>query len=283
MPASTVGRRGAVAGRGAGTPAPGQPDRGGETHFKRQIPFGLGYLGAALLVAWIIQSVIGPLLSQGAEIPYSEFKAQLAAGQLVDVTVGPTIDGVMKNPAAKSPEQTTIRFVTLMPSSGDPDLLKELGAAHVTYRATRPPNPISTFVLNWLFPLLLVASLWSMASRSLASRVGGGIFGVGKSKATEVRAEDVSVTFKDVGGADEAIDELQETIQFLKTPQRFARLGGRIPKGVLLVVSSPSIAIALPSMPPSHVSVPRTMSAPGVSCCWPAVANRHSLGRMGAM
>ena len=63
----------------------------------------------------------------------------------------------------------------------------------------------------------------------------GGIFGVGKSKATEVKPEEVGVTFKDVGGADEAIAELQEIIQFLKTPEQFARLGGRIPKGVLLV------------------------------------------------
>jgi len=235
MAANTAGRRGEMSSRGAKAPAPGQPDRGREPLFNRHIPSNLGYLVAALIVTWILQAVIGPLLSQGVEIPYSEFKAQLAAGQLVDVTVGPTIDGVMKNPAAKSPEQTTIRFVTLMPSSGDPDLLKELGAAHVTYRATRPPNPLGTFVLNWLFPLLLMVFLWSMVSRNLASRVGGGIFGVGKSKATEVKAEDVGVTFKDVGGADEAIGELQEIIQFLKTPQRFARLGGRIPKGVLLV------------------------------------------------
>ena len=65
--------------------------------------------------------------------------------------------------------------------------------------------------------------------------LGGGLFGVGKSKATKVTAEQVGVTFKDVGGADEAIAELQEIIQFLKTPEQFARLGGRIPKGVLLV------------------------------------------------
>ena len=63
----------------------------------------------------------------------------------------------------------------------------------------------------------------------------GGIFGVGKSKATEVKPETIGITFKDVGGADEAITELQEIIQFLKTPEQFARLGGRIPKGVLLV------------------------------------------------
>jgi cell division protease FtsH len=65
--------------------------------------------------------------------------------------------------------------------------------------------------------------------------LGGGIFGVGKSKATEVKPEEVGVTFKDVGGADEAITELREIIEFLKAPQRFAKLGGRIPKGVLLV------------------------------------------------
>jgi cell division protease FtsH len=235
MAASRVGRRGTVGDPGARVPPPKRQGNGGESPFKRQIPSGLGYVGAGLLAAWILQSVIGPMLSQGAEIPYSEFKTKLAASQLVDVTVGPTIDGTMRNSAAKSPDQATTRFVTLMPSSGDPDLLKELGAAHVTYRAARPPNPIATFVLNWLFPLLLVVSLWSMASRRVASRVGGGIFGVGKSKATEVKGEDVGVTFKDVGGADEAIGELQEIIQFLKTPQRFARLGGRIPKGVLLV------------------------------------------------
>ena len=235
MAANSAGRRGWMGSRGAGAQGPRQSDHDRETPFKRQIPSSLGYLAAALLVAWIFQSVVGPLLSQGVEIPYSEFKTQLAAGQIVDVTVGSTIDGVMKDPAAKSPGQATTRFFTLMPSSGDPDLLKELGAAHVTYRATRPPNPIGTFVVTWLFPLLLLASIWSMTSRSLASRVGGGIFGVGKSKATEVKAEDVGVTFKDVGGADEAIGELQEIIQFLKTPQRFARLGGRIPKGVLLV------------------------------------------------
>jgi cell division protease FtsH len=64
---------------------------------------------------------------------------------------------------------------------------------------------------------------------------GGGIFGVGRSKAVQVKPEQVGVTFKDVGGADEAIDELREIIQFLKTPEQFASLGGRIPKGVLLV------------------------------------------------
>ena len=119
---------------------------------------------------------------------------------------------------------------------GDPDLIRELGAAHVTYRAKTPPSPIATFILSWVLPLLsdgaLVTRGRSLAARTGGGMLGGGIFGVGKSKATEVKPEEVGVTFKDVGGADEAIAELREIIEFLKAPQRFAKLGGRIPKGV---------------------------------------------------
>ena len=74
-----------------------------QTPFKRQFGGGIAYLGAALLGVWLLQAMLGPLLPQSAEIPYSEFKTKLAAGQIVDVTLGPQIDGVMKNPAPKSP------------------------------------------------------------------------------------------------------------------------------------------------------------------------------------
>ena len=210
-------------------------DAGNQTPFKRQLPGGLAYLAAALLGVWLLQVVIGPLLPRPAEIPYSEFKTKLAAGQILDVTLGSPIQGIMKSPATKSAGETTTRFVTLAPPNDDADLLKELSAAHVTYRGETPPSPLATFFLSWVLPIVVMVGLWSYASRNLAGRAGGGIFGVGKSKATEVRAEEVGVTFKDVGGADEAIAELQEIIQFLKTPEKFARLGGRIPKGVLLV------------------------------------------------
>jgi cell division protease FtsH len=217
--------------------APGEPEteRDKQTPVPHQVRSGLWYLSGLLLVTWVMQLFINPLLVQATDIPYSEFKTKTSAGQIVDVTLGPTIVGQMRSTASTSATEATTRFTTVMPSSGDADLLKELGAAGVSYRAAPLPNPIAAFALNWLFPLLLVATLWPMISRGLARRVGRGIFGVGKSKATEVKAADVGVTFADVGGADEAIAELQEIIQFLKTPQRFATLGGRIPKGVLLV------------------------------------------------
>jgi cell division protease FtsH len=87
-----------------------------------------------------------------------------------------------------------------------------------------------------LLPLLLLGAFWYMAYQRAGGAAGmGSIFGVGKSKAIEVKPEDVTVTYKDVGGADEAIADLQEIIQFLKVPEQFAQLGGHIPKGVLLV------------------------------------------------
>jgi cell division protease FtsH len=214
--------------------ADGQPSR------KSQVPSWLPYAAAVLMGAWVLQVLVVPLLPRAAEIPYSEFKAKLAEGQILDVTLGTPIEGVMKSPGGQQPEQATTRFATLPPLEGDSDLIRELGAAHVTYRAKAPPSPIATFILSWVLPLAVMIGLWSLAGRSLLARtgggmMGGGIFGVGKSKATEVKPEDVGVTFKDVGGADEAIAELREIIDFLKTPQRFAKLGGRIPKGVLLV------------------------------------------------
>ena len=212
-----------------------QPDGDQQAPFGRQLPTWIAYLGAAALGMWLLQVAIGPLLPRPAEIPYSEFKTKLAAGQVIDVTLGSPIEGVMKNPAPKSGEEATSPFVTLALPDGDPDLLKELAAAQVTYRAQTPPSPIASFIISWMLPLLLIVGMWSLLGRNLSARAAGGVFGVGKSKATEVKAEEVGVTFKDVGGADEAIAELQEIIQFLKTPEKFARLGGRIPKGVLLV------------------------------------------------
>jgi len=223
----TTRRRGANA--SAGAPEDKHPER------KRHGSDWLAYLPAALVSVWLLQLLVMPFVARTREIPYSEFKSKVAAGEVADVTLGTPIEGVLKAADTGTAGRATIPFATQPPPQGDPDLIKELGAAHVTYRAKTPPSPIATFMTSWVLPLVIMTGLWSMAGRSLAGRAGGGIFGVGKSKATEVKPEEVGVTFKDVGGADEAIGELREIIEFLKAPQRFAKLGGRIPKGVLLV------------------------------------------------
>jgi len=203
---------------------------------RRQLHFGISYLITSLVVLWLVQEFVVNPLTQSTEIPYSEFKRQLAAGHIVKVTIGArSIIGEMKNPKSQG-TPPVIPFNTAPALAGDLKLIDELQNANVTYDFERPPSPLAGILLN-LLPLALLGGFWYMAYRRTAGAAGGfgGIFGVGKSKATAVKPEDVSVTYKDVGGADEAIAELQEIIQFLKTPEQFARLGGRIPKGVLIV------------------------------------------------
>jgi cell division protease FtsH len=245
-------------------------DQRRQEQFQRQIRGGIAYVVVGFIVLWLFQQfILGPMLYQAVEIPYSEFRTRLAAGQIVTAVISQTdiigdmkapnaadagegagpaatevVDPVTGQPVRAVPGTTpgTIRYDTVIAAGGDPDLIKDLEAAGVQYRFQRPPSPAGALLLSWILPLGLLALFWYFLLRARGAMTGGGggggmggIFGVGKSKATEVKAEDVGVTFKDVGGADEAIAELQEIIQFLKYPEQFASLGGRIPKGVLLV------------------------------------------------
>ncbi|MGA7560937.1 MAG: ATP-dependent zinc metalloprotease FtsH [Terriglobales bacterium] len=206
---------------------------------RRQLRFVISYLLAGLIVLWLFQLFVVTPLTRSSEIPYSEFKQKLADAQIVKATIGERdIVGEMKNPKPKPDgSPSVVPFNTVPAPNGDRELIEELQKANVTYNFQPPPNPLGGILLN-LLPLALLAGFWYMAYRRAAGAAGGGlggVFGVGRSKAIEVKPEDVTVTYKDVGGADEAIAELQEIIQFLKAPEQFAQLGGRIPKGVLIV------------------------------------------------
>jgi len=204
---------------------------------RRRFRFGISYMITSLIVLWLFQIFVLTPLTRNTEIPYSEFKKKLAAAQIVKATIGERgIVGEMKNPKPDG-SPPVVPFNTVPAPAGDPRLIEELQNANATYRFEPPPNPLGGILLN-LLPVALLGGFWYMAYRRAGGAAGGGIggiFGVGKSKAIEVKPEDVMVTFKDVGGADEAIAELQEIIQFLKAPEQFAQLGGHIPKGVLLV------------------------------------------------
>ncbi len=217
-----------------------EDDQKRKAQLQRQIRYYITYMLVAFVVLWLFQTFVLPSTTAAVEIPYSEFRTKLAAGEIVNVVIGETdIVGEMKNP---DPEATaaTARFDTVIVAGGDPNLVEDLQAAEVEYRFARPASPAGALLLSWVLPLALLGVFWYFMFRARGAAGGGagglgGIFGVGKSKATEVKAADVGVTYKDVGGADEAIAELQEIIQFLKNPEQFSTLGGRIPKGVLLV------------------------------------------------
>jgi len=223
-------------------PSPKKHDREDEKkrqeQSQRRLHFAISYLITSLILLWLFQVFVLTPLTRNSEIPYSEFKKKLADAQIVDVTVGERgIVGEMKNPKPDK-SSPTIPFTTVPAPAGDPKLIEDLQNANVTYRFEHPPNPLGGILLQYLLPLVLLGGFWYMAYRRAGGASGagmGGIFGVSKSKAIEVKPEDVAVTYKDVGGADEAIADLQEIIQFLKAPEQFAQLGGRIPKGVLIV------------------------------------------------
>ncbi|MEW6404146.1 MAG: ATP-dependent zinc metalloprotease FtsH, partial [Chloroflexota bacterium] len=205
---------------------------------QKQIPSAISFLVVNLIGLWLFQQfILTPLLIQETQIPYSEFKSRIASGEIVEVTLGQErIVGTMNNPNATDTKNPTIPFTTNSIPEGDPTLIPALDQAGVKYSVSEPPSPLGNFLLAYGLPLVVIGSIWYMGSRQMTKGgMGTGMFGVGKSKATEVKPESIGITFKDVGGADEVIAELQEIIQFLKVPEQFAHLGGRIPKGILLV------------------------------------------------
>lgn len=202
-----------------------------------------------LLIFWLVrQYIVAPTTTQpSSEISYSEFKQKLNNGQIVSVVIGESsLVGVMKNTQALTTTTAasvgltqTAGFDTAFTAGEDPKLVEQLQAAEVAFSFEKPASQVGGLLLAYGLPVLMIGVFWFLMSRrSNPDQAGGGlggIFGIGKSKATEVKPETIGVTYRDVGGADEAIAELQEIIQFLKTPEKFTALGGRIPKGVLLV------------------------------------------------
>jgi cell division protease FtsH len=203
---------------------------------QRQIGFNIGYVIVALLLVWLFQDfILAPLVTQATDIPYSEFKQKLAAGQIVNAEIDETeIIGEMKNPQAQG-SPPDVPFIAFLLPDEDPTLVADLQKAGIPFSFEQPPSPLGSILLSWVLPLVLLGGLWYLSYRQFGAGGAGGIFGVGRSKATVVQPETVGITFKDVGGADEPIVELREIIDFLRAPEQFARLGGHVPKGVLLI------------------------------------------------
>jgi cell division protease FtsH len=200
-------------------------------------------LATFLLLNWLLAPVVFPERTDRITIPYTTFREQVQAGNVVEITSqGDAIQGTFRMPVTYAPSggkpQTSLYFETRLPSFTDPGLEALLESKGVVINA-RPLDQgrgwLLTLLLNFgpavLFFLLL---LW-MAGR--AQQAQQGLFGLGRSRARryDPAADRQRVTFADVAGIDEAQAELQEIVDFLKNPEKYRRLGGTIPKGVLLV------------------------------------------------
>jgi cell division protease FtsH len=170
-------------------------------------------------------------------IPYSQFQQYLDSGKVKQVTVaGDMIRGTLNE---QMPDGKT-QFTTVQVA---PDLASSLAKHGVEYSGAASGGAFAT-LLSWVIPPLLFVGIWMLASRSMMGGGGaggrggfaGGLFSVGRSRAKLVKPETgVKTTFADVAGVDEAKEELQEIVDFLKRPEEFGRLGAHIPRGILLV------------------------------------------------
>ncbi len=174
------------------------------------------------------------------ELTYDEFKALLKQGLVKQVVIGQDeIQGELKPGAEKALSKIRKKPVKLISLAfytyrvNDPSLVKELEQRRVRFEA-KPRSSWLMQLLSWVLPLVFFLLLWVL----LMKRFGppeGGVMGVSKSKARIYVQDEIEVNFKDVAGVDEAVEELQQIIEFLKYPEKFTSLGGKIPKGVLLV------------------------------------------------
>ncbi|MGB2714448.1 MAG: ATP-dependent zinc metalloprotease FtsH [Vicinamibacterales bacterium] len=161
-------------------------------------------------------------------IPYSEFKNRVREGRIQEVVVAEDrVRGVLKG----SGEPRTRSFTAVRIE--DPKLLEDLERYGVKYTGEVASRWIGE-VLSWVIPLIFLVALWSFFFRRMGGAEGG-VMSFARSRAKIYAEDDVKVRFSDVAGVDEAEEELREIVEFLKTPKKYTSIGGRIPKGVLLV------------------------------------------------
>ena len=192
----------------------------------RQTRFHIGYWLAAVLGLMVVQYFY--VTSQKvAQLPYSQFQQLLRDGKIAEIGVSDRyIQGKLKEPLPDGKSQ----FVT---TRVDPQFAEELQKYGVKYTG-EVESTLLQDLLSWIIPVALFFGLWTLIARRMRG-LGGGLMSIGKSKAKIYVETDTGVRFDDVAGVDEAKEELVEVVEFLKNPEQYGRLGGRMPKGVLLV------------------------------------------------
>ncbi len=182
-----------------------------------------------LVIAIVLMSVFNNFGARQAAAPpleYSEFIQKIRQGEVEKVSIqGREIIGKFKNDE---------KFTTYSP--GDPGLIGDLleNGVIIEAKPKEEPSLLLTIFINW-FPLLLLVGVWIFFMRQMQGGVGGrGAMSFGKSKARMLSEEQNKVTFDDVAGVEEAKEEVAELVEFLRDPAKFQKLGGRIPRGVLM-------------------------------------------------
>lgn len=195
----------------------------------KKTQFNTWYVIAAVLLILFVQNLW--IQSKQVEvIPYSEFRAYMQDGRISEVFITSNrIRGILTQPDENGARQIVSILV-------EPSLTDDLERYGVKFSGAIESTLLRD-ILSWVLPILVFFGLWMLVIRKVVERqgLGGGMMSIGKSNAKVYLESDTKVTFGDVAGVDEAKAELEEIVDFLKNPDSHGRLGGRIPKGVLLV------------------------------------------------
>jgi cell division protease FtsH len=188
-----------------------------------------------ILVSLVMYQMVGSRRDEHVEVSYSIFSRELEQNNIAEVEIesGKFVKGTFKQSVADGNGNDVQKFETVLPIQDSEAFLERLEQKGVVI-AAKEPKPGFGAIFIQLLPWVILIGLWIFFFRQV-QQGGNRAFSFGKSKAKLLTADTPKVTFQDVAGADEAKVELEEVIEFLKDPQKFQRLGGRLPKGVLLV------------------------------------------------
>jgi len=199
---------------------------GGGGGDRRRWRFTLGYVLLGVLVLLLLQTLFVP---QPREIEYSEFLDSVERGRVERVDISDTeVTGELTG--QEGPGFTTVR----PPGIDENELLTLLQENDVKFSGQQP-SAFSNFLFSWILPILILVAIWGFVFRRMAGGGAAGALNLGKRGVKIYDRKDLKTTFADVAGVDEAVEELRELVEFLRNPKKYQRLGGRIPKGALLL------------------------------------------------